>query len=890
MKRRLKKLLLTTTCLLVVLGLCGQKAGSQTPPYSPGNDQGFFVVENAYQQFEALKHHGEALGWTLPEYFGAPDPSVTDHYQGLARYPGDGVPVFYVTQLDDDDPILPGASDKGGYLHLVKFGSRPTTGERLRSNLQKIGTDTEDTYPPFTPTVFDSWYRSIRFDGSLVVDSATLIYCYSIDPNTGELICETGTVWNYELPAYNHPGSMAIVDDILFVPLDTRRQDEDPIGFIVLFDLRENGGSRENPVPIHAIMLTHKIDNLAVTRYGFGDGDGTKYLVWVNGDGGKETKFYKTTSSNLRDDTLGLEEVQDWDSNSPADYDGAGHDWPGGQCAHQSSTFLREPDGSLYMIGMRHGHPCYDPRLGPDYADLFKVEPKPSPSEGFKITVERWERELFCAYQGGGGAQHMRICNFAAANNAYVSPSGELILYSIPHNDEDWANPDFVRLAEFRHRDVNREGSPLRLPTADSDGPYTVDEGDTVILSGIGGPPADRPWVELYDDKYFLDRSIVVDFDDKDDLELFDFSNLDDFNDKTSSVRWRAPPGVLIGLYDDKSFDDRFIVLYGTGDTEEIYDLDSQLVVPGLVEHYRPFKFGKLEFNDKTSSLFFGGSMPTPGNFTLDWDLDGDNAFGETGAAATRGDEVGDTPIFSAADLDGPDKVNVTLRVTSSSTSSTGTDMAVIDVVNVPPVVSIDSITDETGAEIGVDVPDAIVGQTVSLTGRFTDPGTQDTHTAQVDWDDGTVDDLGAVAGTISASHIFSAPVQFTVALTVTDDDGGEGSATRQISVREPSSSELIDGILTFFDESAEAGTLEGVGHRSWLAKCRLRFMRIVLNLAKKFIERDRTKAACHMLKRAYKRCDSERRPSDFVCGEATAELASMIQAARESMGCKMKH
>ncbi|MGD8695417.1 MAG: PKD domain-containing protein, partial [Syntrophobacterales bacterium] len=166
----------------------------------------------------------------------------------------------------------------------------------------------------------------------------------------------------------------------------------------------------------------------------------------------------------------------------------------------------------------------------------------------------------------------------------------------------------------------------------------------------------------------------------------------------------------------------------------------------------------------------------------------------------------------------------------------------------------------------------------------------QDTHTARIDWDDGTVDDLGAVAGTIHASHIFSAPGQFTVALTVTDDDGGEGSATRQISVREPSSSELIDGIIAFFDKSVEAGTLEGRGRRSWLAKCRLRFMRRVLNLAKKFVERDRTKVACYLLKRAYKRCDGERRPWDFVCGEATAELASMIQAARESMGCKMKH
>jgi hypothetical protein len=110
------------------------------------------------------------------------------------------------------------------------------------------------------------------------------------------------------------------------------------------------------------------------------------------------------------------------------------------------------------------------------------------------------------------------------------------------------------------------------------------------------------------------------------------------------------------------------------------------------------------------------------------------------------------------------------------------------------------------------------------------------------------------------------------------------------ITVSELSPSEWMTIILTFFDESVEAGTLEGVGHRSWWAKCRLRFMRIVLGLAKKFIERDRTKAACYMLKRAYKRCDGKRWPRDFIIGEDTSELSSMIHAARESMGCKMMH
>jgi len=328
---------------------------------------------------------------------------------------------------------------------------------------------------------------------------------------------------------------MAIVDDILFVPLDTRRQDISPIGFVVLFDLRENGGGRENPEPIHAIQLTHKIDNLAVTRYDSGDGEGTKYLVWVNGDGGSVTKFYRTTGSDLRADNLELIEVQDWNPNSIEDFSvpescwylGTNLCWWRGTGAHQSSTFLRDKNGLLYMIGMRH--PGGMPDTGEDWADLYRVDPKPS--EGFKLTL-LFQLHLYCEYDGAG-----RICNFAAANNAYVSPSGELILYSIPHDDEDWANPDFVRLGEFRHRDVNYTGTCTR---------------------GTG-------WAELYDDKDFNDRSIVFDWADRSQDDFDNFNNLDGFNDKTSSVRWCAPVECNIILYENSYYGGVPVTLPGTG-------------------------------------------------------------------------------------------------------------------------------------------------------------------------------------------------------------------------------------------------------------------------------------------------------------------------------------
>ena len=86
-----------------------------------------------------------------------------------------------------------------------------------------------------------------------------------------------------------------------------------------------------------------------------------------------------------------------------------------------------------------------------------------------------------------------------------------------------------------------------------------------------------------------------------------------------------------------------------------------------------------------------------------------------------------------------------------------------------------------------------LTGGDADLTATVTDPGTADTHTATVDWGDGTTDEnVPVVDGEVTAGHTYAEPGTFTVEVCVTDDDGAEACASTSVTVDPPNTAPVL--------------------------------------------------------------------------------------------------
>jgi PKD domain len=163
---------------------------------------------------------------------------------------------------------------------------------------------------------------------------------------------------------------------------------------------------------------------------------------------------------------------------------------------------------------------------------------------------------------------------------------------------------------------------------------------------------------------------------------------------------------------------------------------------------------------------------------TVDWgdgttDTVLQNASGQSVFADTH-QYLDDNPTGTPSD-----SYNIKVTVTDNDNlSDSSTTSVTVD--NVPPVITSVS-TSATTSNLAKE------GQPVSLQGAFTDVGTQDTHTATVDWGDGTVDTAQVTEaggnGTFSDSHVFASGGIYPLLITVKDDDTGQATTSTQAFV-----------------------------------------------------------------------------------------------------------
>jgi PKD repeat protein len=206
-----------------------------------------------------------------------------------------------------------------------------------------------------------------------------------------------------------------------------------------------------------------------------------------------------------------------------------------------------------------------------------------------------------------------------------------------------------------------------------------------------------------------------------------------------------------------------------------------------------------------------GGSTDDIGISKFKWDFDASD-----GVSFSPPDATGVSPTHVYGD-DGVYTVTLLIEDTGGQTDI---DTLLVTVVNVAPTVT-------AGSDVTINE-----GESALISCTFSDAGWLDTHTATVDWGEGSVSS-GAISeeniqpdatGTVTDSHTYGDNGVFTVTVTVCDDDGGCSADTLTVtvlnvapSVASLQSSTIAEGQTTTFTGSAsDPGSDDLIFSWSW--------------------------------------------------------------------------
>jgi hypothetical protein len=772
--------------LLVAAGaglvLSAQPVHAQQAPYVP----------DVEAQFDALSYRPDALGFDIGN---APDPTTCKHYEGIARLQGaDGTPYFVLTRSGLYVPPCFLTDDEPGSLTIVRMGSREKTGERLRSNRLEKGTETVDTFsdPGCTGDAYpgcltdvavahrnfngvDGWPRMGHPESMQVIGNILVVGVDTPLTDSNELSSTLPKMRVLFMDA-SDPENLRIVNE--FVPKDMGFPGSGDLnGGIVSIARKSNGR--------YLLMITGAArSNFPFNTYNekmwFFESNSTTFKP------GSTTEIDPDGKTDLTAQPLTWQLLDEWQAdgechieqvagqavcmpNLTPDEQYAGQDWPVSKGReHQMFNFIRQgdEDGTLYLAGARGGIDLVAGlRIGDDIVDLYRVD-----FIGDQIKLKLISSKVKDSHPSlDATLLNAGESNFAAASGFHISPSGEIIFYATAH--ENGGPSAIATVGEWRHHNMVRPDSPTYLPGVKvfppSGGEFSVQEGDSTTLAGLGQQPATKAWIQLYEHQDWEGRYLVVDFLDwaKDDYD--DFGNLDGsaldfhfgFNNEASSARWFAPYGTHIQGNEYPFSDGDYPGAKRIFDGQGYPDLDDDLGA-------REDDLMSVEFQPDVYSYY----SQTPELF---WDVALNGSFSAAGVIAT----------FPATELDGPSVVQVPVKAVHPVDGAAGYSDAAVRIINVSPAITQLGVFNSLNQQLGVTVPFFLEGLPVTVRGSFTDPGKPDHQTALINWGD-TVstpssafttfsDAFGGATGQLSHTRTYTGAGNFNLSLAVTDDDGG---------------------------------------------------------------------------------------------------------------------
>lgn len=296
--------------------------------------------------------------------------------------------------------------------------------------------------------------------------------------------------------------------------------------------------------------------------------------------------------------------------------------------------------------------------------------------------------------------------------------------------------------------DLEQPRRPEQPPVADAGGPYFVNEGSSIVLDGSASYSPDFDAISFqWTPTLFLTGSTLT-------------------NATTATPTFTAVNDGVHG-----------VSLLVTDDDGS--DLDATFV---SVNNLPPqLSLGGDELVSEGSTFSSTGSFTDPGVLDVHTaTADYGDGTGPQPVAVSSTDTIPLTHVYAD---DGVYTVSVCVI---DDAGGSDCDSLQVTVTNVAPTV-----------DAGGDVI-ASEGDLVSLApATFNDRGSLDTHTATVDWGDGTPVEAGAVNetpfgppgsvsganGSVLASHVYADDGTYTVDVCVQDDDGGASCDTLSVTV-----------------------------------------------------------------------------------------------------------